>query len=196
MHTETLSGAPLRPGQELIVTKWIALAGTAAIASVYEEELKKRYPASLVNAAKHFADSRRISGEMQTAARFGTRALQELSQGGIFGALWEMAERADVGLEINLKRIPIRQETVELCEYFDVNPYRLYSAGSLLIGTDQAEALAAALIDDGIPAAVIGHVTSGKRRIIRNGENISFLNRPGQDEWERRFGAWTDMKQE
>lgn len=63
--------------------------------------------------------------------------MHDLSQGGIFTALWEMAERAGVGLEVDLKRIPVKQETIELCEYFDINPYNLYSAGALLIGTDR-----------------------------------------------------------
>ena len=181
----------LRPGQELIVTRWIALAGTALIADRYEEELKKRFPFSLVDAAKRFADSDSAPDEAQVAARcFGGCALYALSQGGILGALWEAAEQAKVGLEVDLRRIPIRQETVEICEYFDVNPYYLYSAGALLIGTDHAGELTETLIGAGIPAAVIGHVIPGRKRIIRNGEKESCLNRPQPDEWCRRFGAW------
>lgn len=175
----------LRPGQALIVTRWIALAGTAAIAGKYEEELKRRFPFSLVDAAKRFADGGSVSEEKQIAARFGACALQELSRGGILAALWKTAERAKVGLEIDLRRIPIRQETVELCEYFDVNPYYLRSEGSLLIGTDQAWAMTEAFMEAGIPATVIGCVTSGRKRLIRNGEGTGYLNRPQQDEWER-----------
>ena len=190
VHTGKPDGALLRPGQELVVTRWIALAGTARIAGTHEEELKKRFPASLVDAAKRFADPGGVLAETRIADCFGEHALQELSCGGILGALWEAAERAKVGLEIELRKIPIRQETVEICEYFDVNPYYLYSEGSLLVGTDQAGALTEALFAAGIPAAVIGHVTAGRQRIIHNGEKISYLNRPQPDEWDRRFGAW------
>ncbi len=180
----------MRTGQALIVTGWIALGGTALIADRYEEELKKRFPFSLVDAAKRFSDSCSVRKETQIAIRFGGCALYELSKGGILGALWEAAEQAKVGLEVDLRRIPIRQETVEICEYFDVNPYYLYSAGSLLIGTDHAGELTETFLGVGIPAAVIGHVTPDRKRIIRNREKISYLNRPQPDEWCRRFGAW------
>ena len=48
----------------------------------------------------------------------GVRAMHDVTTGGIFGALWELAEASGVGLEIELKKIPIRQETVEICEFF------------------------------------------------------------------------------
>lgn len=177
----------LRPGQELVLTKWIALAGTAAMAIRYEEELRSRYPFALVDRGKAFKSLLSVAAEARTAASFGGCAMQDLSQGGIFGALWEMAERAGVGLEVDIKRIPVKQETIEICEYFDINPYYLYSAGSLLIGTTRAETLMGELAKQGIGAAVIGRVTDGNDRIIQNGGDVRFLDRPRQEEWYRRF---------
>ena len=122
----------------------------------------------------------------------GTAAVHDLSQGGVFGALWEMADRAGTGLEVDLKKIPVKQETIEICEYFDVNPYELYSAGSLLIGTDHGEALMRELSRRSIPAVIIGRVTEDAGRVIRNGEDVRYLDRPKQDGWyqlqERRAG--------
>jgi hydrogenase maturation factor len=96
-----------------------------------------------------------------------------------------MAERADVGLEVDLKKIPVRQETIEICEYFDVNPYELYSAGALLIGTEHGESLVRELAQCQIPAVVIGQVTDQTGRVIRNGEDVRYLDRPKQDAWYR-----------
>ena len=90
--------------------------------------------------------------------------------------------------EKDLKKIPVKQETIEICEYYDINPYYLYSAGAMLAGTDNGEALVAELAAAGIPAVVIGRVTDGKDRIIRNGEDVRFLDRPKQDEWYRVHG--------
>lgn len=175
----------LRPGQELIMTKWIALAGTALLADRYEQELHKRYPYSLIDHAKEFGKMTSVANEARAISHFGACAMHHLSQGGIFNALWEMADRAGVGLEVDMKKIPVKQETIEICEYFDINPYYFYSAGALLIGTDRAEALIAVLASIGIPAAVIGRVTDGNDRVIRNGEDCRFLDRPKQDEWYR-----------
>lgn len=176
----------LLPGQTLVLTKWIALAGTAALAEHYEAELRRRFPQLLLDRAKEFAKLMSVVLEARAATHFGACAMHDLSQGGIFGALWEMAERAGVGLEVDLKKIPVRQETIEICEYFDMNPYCLYSAGALLIGTAQPEALMGALGEQGIPTAVIGRATRGNDRILRNGAEVRFLDRPPQDEWYRK----------
>lgn len=172
----------LQPGQELILTRQIALAGTAALARSHEEELLKRFPAWLVEHAKGFDQWMSVMEVSKIVSRFGACPMHCLSQGGIFNALWEMAERAHVGLNINLREIPIRQESVEICEYFDVNPYYLYSEGALLIGTNRADQLIRTLQDAGIPAAVIGYVTDKNERVIHNGENDRYLDRPKQDE--------------
>lgn len=173
----------LQPGQELVMTRWIALAGTAILAESYEEELKRRYPFSLIDRAKEFEKLTAAASDARAVTHFGTAPMHALGQGGVFGALWEMAERAGVGLEVDLKKIPVKQETIEICEYFDINPYELYSAGSFLVGTEQAEALIAELAAIGIEACVIGRITGSKDRVIRNGEDCRFLDRPKQDEW-------------
>ena len=54
-------------------------------------------------------------------------------------ALWEMAEEEKIGFEIAMGSISLKQETVEICEYYRLNPYQLTSAGSYLILTDEAE---------------------------------------------------------
>lgn len=173
----------LKPGQELLLTGWIALGGTAMLAQQYESKLQQRYPFSLIDRAKEFEKLTAAARDARAITHFGAAPMHALGQGGIFGALWEMAERAGVGLEVDLKKIPIKQETIELCEYFDINPYEFYSSGSLLVGTDRAEALAAWLHSQGVEASVIGRVTDGKERRIHNGEDCRFLDRPKQDEW-------------
>jgi hydrogenase maturation factor len=175
----------LEPGDTLVLTKWIALGGTATIACRYESELGAHYPFALIDKAKEFEKLMSVASEARAVNHFGPAAVHDLSQGGVFGALWEMAERADVGLEVDLKKIPVRQETVEICEYFDVNPYELYSAGALLIGIKHGESLVRELAQCQIPAVVIGQVTDQTGRVIRNGEDVRYLDRPKQDAWYR-----------
>ncbi len=185
----------LHPGQDLIMTREIALAGTAALARNYEKELCLRFPPSFVARAKGFDRWMSVSEEAKAVFRVASCPVHCVAQGGIFRALWEMAECAQVGVEVELKKIPVRQESIELCEYFDINPYAFYSAGALLIGTDQTEELLAALEAADVPAAVIGKVTDNHDRVVLNGESRRFLERPGQDEWWRKTGnERTDFK--
>lgn len=181
------AAALLAPGQDLVAAGAIALGGTAALARSHGEELGRRYPFSLIDRAKAFEQQMMVGETARAITHFGAAAVHDLSQGGIFNALWEMADRAGVGLEVDLKKIPVRQETIEICEYFDINPYYLYSAGALLVGTEHGEALVSELESRGIASAVIGRVTDGRDRIIRNGQESRFLDRPKQDEWYRRI---------
>ena len=112
----------------------------------------------------------------------GVSAMHDITEGGIFGALWELAEGTGCGLDIDLKSIPIRQESVEVCEQFGVNPYLLMSSGSMLIATEDGPKLVRALAAEGIHSAIIGRATDGNDRILRNGDEIRYLDRPQSDE--------------
>lgn len=172
----------LKPGQDLVVTKWIGLEGTSIIASEFEKELQGRLPASIVEESKKFASLLSVVKDSHVAMQIGVSAMHDVTEGGIFGALWEMAEASGVGLEVDLKKIPIRQETIEVCELFNLNPYQLISSGSMLIGTDHGSQLVDALAKEGIHAAVIGKAVEGNDRVIFNDGEKRFLEPPKADE--------------
>ena len=177
-----ISTAGARPGMDVIVTKWVGLEGTSIIAKEKEEELLTRYPQALVDAAKEFDAYLSVLPEAAVAVESGVSAMHDVTEGGIFGALWEMAESAGVGLEIDLKKIPIRQETVEVCEFFDINPYELISSGSMLMAASDGNGLVRALAAANIPAVCVGKVTEGNDRVLLSGEARRFLEPPKADE--------------
>lgn len=176
----TTKGA--KPGQDVVLSKWIGLEGTAILANEKETELLKRYPSYLIEEAKTFERFLSIVPEAAIAGKSGVTAMHDVTEGGIFGALWELAESSGVGLEIDLKKIPIRQETVEICEFFELNPYELISSGSLLMAADDGLELVRRLEQEHIPAAVIGKVRSGNDRVVINEEERRFLEPPKSDE--------------
>lgn len=176
----TTGGA--RPGMDMIATKWIGLEGTSIIAKEKEQELLTRYTDDFIRKAKEFDRYLSVMGEAAIAVSCGVGAMHDVTEGGIFGALWEMAEASSVGLEIDLKRIPIRQETVEICEFFDINPYGLISSGCMLMAAEDGNTLVRKLEKAGIPAVVIGKATVGNDRVIVNEEERRFLEPPKTDE--------------
>ncbi len=175
------SGA--RPGMDIVVTKWIGIEGTSIIAKEKEEELKTRFSTSFIDKAKELDAYLSVLPEAQIAVKTGVSAMHDITEGGIFGALWEMGEASGIGLDIDVKKIPIRQETVEICEFYGINPYRLISSGSMLMASEDGNKLVRELEKAGISAAVIGKATEGKDRMIRKDEEEhSFLERPKTDE--------------
>jgi hydrogenase maturation factor len=179
---ELLRPQNVRPGMDLVVTKWIGLEGTVILAEEQEEKLRTRYAQPFLEKAKAYAAQLSVVPEAAVAAKSGACAMHNASQGGIFGALWEMAEAAGVGLEIDLKKIPIRQETIEICEFFDINPYKLMSQGAMLLAAEDGNALARALEREGIPAAVVGKATDSNDRILLCDGERRFLETMQTDE--------------
>ena len=179
---EVLSVKKIKPGQDIVVSKWIGLEGTSVLARAREEELRTKYPFRFIEEAKEFDRFLSIVPEAATAIRSGVCAMHSVTEGGIFGALWELAEGAGVGLEINLKKIPVRQETIEVCEFLEINPYELMSGGCLLMAADHGHDLVRALEEAHIPAAVIGKTTDSNDRVVINEEERRFLELPKPDE--------------
>ena len=168
--------------RDLVMTKWLGLEGTAVIAADSRGKLCGRYPSALVDTAADFYKYLSVAPEAATAVKSGADYLLALREGGVFGGLWQLAAENGVGLVADLKRIPVRQETIEVCEYFDLNPYELMAGGSLLILTENGGELVRALETAGVPAAVIGRTTQGNDRIIRHGEESRFLEPANGDE--------------
>ena len=177
-----VSTAGAKVGDDIIVTKWIGLEGTSVIAKEKEQELLSRYPAQLVEAAKNFDKYLSVLPEAASAVKSGVSAMHDVTEGGIFGALWEMAEASGVGLEIDLKKIPVKQETIEVCEFFGINPYELISSGSMLMAAPDGNTLVRELEKQGIHAAVVGKVVAGNDRVLLNEDETRFLEPPKTDE--------------
>lgn len=171
-----------KPGQDIVISKWIGLEGTAMLAKAYREKLLKRYPAYLVEEAAGFSQYISVLPEAVIAREFGVGAMHDGSEGGIFGALWELAEGAGLGMSVDLKKLPLRQETVEVCEQLNVNPYELLSGGCLLMTTEDGNGLVEALEREGIPAVVVGKLTDSNDRVLHNEEEIRYMDKPKTDE--------------
>ena len=177
-----VSTAGARPGDDILVSKWIGLEGTSIIAKEKETELLNRYPAALVKTAQEFDCYLSVLPEAAAAVKSGVSAMHDVTEGGIFGALWELAESSGVGLEIELKKIPLKQETVEICEFFGINPYGLISSGAMLMASNDGSRLVMDLKKAGIAACMIGKATEGNDRVLLNGEERRFLEPPKADE--------------
>ena len=175
---------------DILVTRWIGLSATVRLAAEKREQLLERFPESFLRMADSLSqwicDDGTGSvceepGETELARLRGESAFA-LGRGGIFAGMWKLAEQCGCGLEADLRSIPIRQETVELCEFFDLNPYRTESFGSVLIFARDGSEMLAVLKENGIPAVRIGRTTDGNDRILLNEDRVMYLTKPQPDE--------------
>lgn len=174
--------ADVRADLELVMAGFPGMEGTALLAKEKEAELKKRFPLELVENAMEFDRDLCRKEAARIGWECGAVAMHDVSQGGVFGALWEFLESNGIGMDADLRKIPIRQETIEICEIYVWNPYQLLSGGCILMAVPDGQKTTDQLEASGICARVIGRTTEKKEKILRNGEEMRFLDKPAQDE--------------
>lgn len=105
------------PGMDVIVTGYVGLEGTAILANEKRAELETRFSKAFIDKSAAYIDHISTAMEAASAIGAGVAAIHDASQGGIFGALWDMAEASGIGLDIDLKKLPIKQDTIEISEF-------------------------------------------------------------------------------
>lgn len=168
----------LSPGDDLVVAGDIAIDGSIRLISEHRELLRKYFSESFLRMSEDNLAGSAIAKNNDISADERITAFYFAGAGGILCALWKMAEVSEVGLDIDLRSIPILQETIEVCERLDEDPYKLDSNGCLLIGTTCGDMLVRELCAKGFHAAVIGHAIKGNDRLLRSGDITRYLERP------------------
>ena len=164
----------IKPGQDLVVAGFAGLAGTRQIFQKKREKLEG-----------HFAPSFLRCLELKQK-NCPVTAWEYAGEGGILTAVWNLSGIYNVGVDIDLRMIPMKQAVVEVCEIFEVNPYRLFSENCVILACDRGGQMVRSLSAQGIPAAVIGSAEKGIARVIRHGEETAgYLERPRADELSR-----------
>lgn len=172
----------IRADMDIVVSKWIGLEATARLAKEKAEALRSRYPVRMIEDAAGYDKYLSVIPEAATAIKSGVCGMHDVSRGGIFGALWEMASGAGVGLEIDMKKIPVRQETIEICEFLELNPYEIMSGGCLMMVTKDGNGLVSALLKEEIPAVIIGRTTDSNDRVLFLDDEKRYLDMPKTDQ--------------
>ncbi len=169
--------------RDIIMIGCAAEKGTGILASKYEHDKGVRIPDAIISRAKELyqPESLRLCENILSQMNL---KYYKAAEGGIYKALWDMAQKEGVGVRIYLEDIYIRQETVELCEYYDINPYMLNGEGSFLIISECPTVIVKKLNDAGIHAQIIGYTCSGNDRIIINGDERRYIESRIKEELE------------
>jgi len=175
----TTAGA--RPGNDIVVTKGIGLEGTAILATDFASRLD-RCARDVLEAARGFIEEISVVPEGLIAADMGATAMHDITEGGLYGALWELSTAADVGFEVEYDRVPIRRETMVVCRELGINPLALISSGSMLICIDRGDRLVKRLGDEGIRAECVGRIKERDRLVRMPDGQVISIDVPPEDE--------------
>lgn len=172
----------VKPGMEIVMAGSIAVGGTAVISRIFKNRLLEKFNPGFVNQCIWLKNETDVENIVKIAGKNDTIAMHAVSDGGVFSAIWELASSADIGVETDIKKIPVRQETVEVAELFDYNPYLMDGTGAMLIVCRNGKRMVEQFQENHIMAAVIGHLTEGHDRVAVNGEEKRYLEPPRGDE--------------
>jgi len=159
-----------RPGDDLLLTKWIGIEGTALLARERTDELVAAIGGEMVSRAAKLLRLPGISIVRDAWAVLGApgvMALHDPTEGGIATAVHELAGASRCGAEVLADAIPMLPETAAICDHFGIDPLGLLSSGSLLVAaspehrSNVMESADAA----GIPISHIGKLTDPERGI-------------------------------
>lgn len=171
----------MKPGQDLVTAGYAGLAGTVELVRNEYEELQRWFSAAYLEQIVSLEPTL-VLRDGQFWAGLGATEWEPSGMGGILTSVWNLSGAYGMGMEFSLRKIPVRQETIEVCERLDCNPYRLYSRGCVLLSAVSGSQLVDRLAGEGISAAVIGRVKDGIARELVGSEGVGYLERPRPDE--------------
>ncbi|MCR4427808.1 MAG: AIR synthase family protein [Caldiserica bacterium] len=151
-----LSTKGAQPGDSLFVSKALALEGTAILAREFREELIPLLGNEVVEKGSSFIREISVVKEGVLARRFGARALHDITEGGVIGGAWEMAQASGLGVALDFSSFPLREETLLICRALEADPLFLLSSGSMLIASPPDLDLAEVFSQNGIKLTKIG----------------------------------------
>lgn len=173
----------IKSGDVVAVSKYLGIEGTSIIAHdkddvseiLSEEELKF---------AKSLADDISVLREARLATKYGVKHMHDITEGGLYGALWETGVAVGHGLRAYYEEIPLLDETKKIAEFYGIDPMRLISSGSMLMIFDKDKFIDFKDEADkrGIKITKIGEVIDDKHTEVIVGDEVISLSEPGSDE--------------
>ncbi len=178
------SGAKI--GDKIILTKGTGIEGTAILASDRKQDLLKVFDEEFLETAENFFEKISVVKDALTAFKTGAvSAMHDPTEGGVAGGLHELADAADVGLNVYEENLLVPEQTRKICSHFGVDPLQLISSGALLIVAkpDKAKEIVDSLTKTGVKASIIGEVIKSKlgRNLITKTGKKTDLVRPAND---------------
>ena len=197
-YGDLITSKGARPGNVLIMTKECALLSTAILSLSFPETIKKAcgeeayqqgcdlfYKTSAVEAGLAAGEAGRLTK--------GVTAMHDVTEGGVMGALYELAHASNCGLIIEEDKIPVGAAQQQICDHFGIDPRYCVGAGSMIIAAEAVtcESLLSHLRNRDITASVIGKAVDREQGlIIQNQNERKEVSHPQADPyWDAFFSA-------
>ncbi len=174
----------VKPGYKIVVIGDAGKSGASMICKEKFEELRQRFSESYLKenflmessldskplVEKSLFDTCGLADISAKLIDAGAVYLHDVSFGGVYRTLVEMSEYTGLGIDICHERVPIKQSTIELCEFFNINPYQLLGTGELCaaVPEEAIDSIKTLLTSEGVIFDVAGEFTASKERVVHS----------------------------
>jgi hydrogenase expression/formation protein HypE len=162
-----------RAGDRLILTKAIAIEGTALVARELGGRLRQTVDPEIVERAAGFLVEPGISVAAEAMALLdagGVRALHDPTEGGLATGVRELALAAGCGATIDRAAVPIMPETAAIADALGLDPLGMLASGSLLAAAEPSAV--ERLLGIGFAVTPIGELTDARNGFVLRTDGV------------------------
>lgn len=189
------SGA--QDGDIILMTKTAAMVSTAILAMSFPQTVQKKLGNEVYQqvAELFYHTSSLAEAIIARQIPHAITAMHDVTEGGILGAVYELATASKKGCRINYEAIPVLPAQQELCRLFQLDPTRIIGAGSMLMTCrpDKAQQVIDALAQKNIACTIIGQILPDPQEkiLIKNNQTHELTYEENDPYWAAFFNAFT-----
>ena len=179
-----------RAGDAILVTKHPAIEATASLALSFPTFVEKKEGTVIARRARDMIRLCTTVKDARVARQAGlgsdgVSSMHDATEGGVLGALEEMASASGRCFEVDVANIPQSKVADGVCAAFGLNPLATMGEGALLITCNprKIHELVRRMTSEGVPVAIIGKVKKGRGLRLRDEVGRSSRFEPGPDKY-------------
>ena len=173
----------VKAGDLVAVSKNVAIEGTSIIANE-RDDIEEVLNEEDIKFAKALSENISVLKESKLASKYGVKYMHDITEGGLYGALWETGVAVGHGLRVYYENIPLLDVTNKISKFYEIDPMKLISSGSMLMifDKDKFKDFKEETEKFGIKVTDIGEVIEGKDTEVIAYDQILILSEPSSDE--------------
>jgi hydrogenase maturation factor len=175
-------------GDHILLTKGVPIEATAILAREFPERAAEVLDSKEIKMASDFLYDPGISvvRDAEIALRAGrVTGMHDPTEGGLYGALWELAHACGKRLIIDKSVVHIPTLSEKICKLFGIDPLAAIASGALLLTCHQEDSgkIIDALESESVACRRIGVVVNGSAEVWQETpDSRSLIPQPERDE--------------
>lgn len=172
---ELTSSSDAEAGDILYISKGMGIEGSYILASDYQDHLLKNgVSREAIAKVSGYLELLSVIPESRIARQNGVKAMHDVTEGGVYGAIAEMAAASELGFIIEKDNFKLKSEVKELCSKLDLDPAALISSGAMLMAAPPEIDLKSVFAKTEIEIIRVGRLIEAGIHLEEKGEKREF----------------------